>query len=167
MGITGRTSIGQSLIGTNALQMLNTKACPVLIVPPDAAYGELKNVLLTSDFKDVMSSTPSVPIRKMLKTFHPRLHVVNIDNEIYVSLTDETRAEQAKLKEMFHDLHPEFYFLGLNDVDEAISQFAEDKKIDLIIIIHKEQSVFSKLFVKSHTKKLIYQSRIPVMAVHE
>jgi nucleotide-binding universal stress UspA family protein len=167
MGITGRTAIGQSLIGSNTLKMLKTKACPVLIVPPDATYGDLKNVLLTSDFKDVLSSTPSVPIRKMLKSFHPRLHVVNIDNEIYVSLTDETQAEKAKLKEMFHDLHPEFYFLGLNDVDEAISQFAEDKNIDLIIIIHKEQSVFSKLFVKSHTKKLIYQSRIPVMAVHE
>ena len=68
---------------------------------------------------------------------------------------------------MFEDLHPEFYFLGLNDVDEAINQFAMDKHIDLIIIVHKEQTVLSKLFIKSHTKKLAYQSNIPVLAVHE
>ena len=167
MGITGRSSIGQSLIGSNTLKMLNTKACPVLVVPADALYQEMKNVLLTTDFRDVVSSTPSEPIRKILKTFHPHLHVVNIDSEHYVAITEETRAEKEKLKEMFNDLNPEFYFLGLNDVDEAISQFAKDKNIDLIVIIHKDQSIFSKLFVKSHTKKLIYQSSLPVLAVHE
>ena len=114
-----------------------------------------------------MASTPSVPIRKVLKAFHPKLHVINVSNEHYVSITEEYQAEKEKLKEMFHDFHPEFYFLGLNDVDEAISQFATDKNIDLIVIIQKEQSIISKLFVKSHTKKLAYQSNVPVLAVHE
>ena len=72
-----------------------------------------------------------------------------------------------KLKEMFQDFNPEFYFLGMNDRDEAINQFAGDKNIDLIIIVHKEQSIFSKLFVKSQTKKLVYQSKMPVLAIHE
>jgi nucleotide-binding universal stress UspA family protein len=167
MGITGRSSISQSLIGSNALEMLNTKACPVLIIPADCIYEEVKNVLLTSDFKDVIAKTPSVPIREFLKTFHPKLHIVNVNNELYVTITEETQAEKAKLNEMFRDLHPEFYFLSMNDVDEAIGQFAVDRDIDLIIIIHKDQSIFSKLFVKSRTKKLAYQSRIPVLAVHE
>ena len=167
MGITGRSSLGQSFIGSDALKMLNTKVCPVLIIPPDSVYKEVKNVLLTSDFKNVMASTPSVPIRKVLKAFHPNLHVINVSNEHYVSLTEEYQAEKEKLRDMFHDFHPEFYFLGLNDVDEAISQFATDKNIDLIVIIQKEQSIISKLFVKSRTKKLAYQSNVPVLAVHE
>jgi nucleotide-binding universal stress UspA family protein len=52
-------------------------------------------------------------------------------------------------------------------MDEAINQFAMDKHIDLIIIVQKEQTILSKLFIKSHTKKLAYQSTIPVLAVHE
>ncbi|MBP8115830.1 MAG: universal stress protein, partial [Chitinophagaceae bacterium] len=56
---------------------------------------------------------------------------------------------------------------GLHDVDEAINQFANDKKVDMIIVVHKGQSLFSKLFVKSHTKKLVYHSSIPVLAIHE
>lgn len=167
MGIKERTVIGQSLLGSNALKMLNTKACPVLIVPPDAVYHDVKNVLLTSDFNDVQASTPSVPIRSFLKTFHPGLHIINISNEHYVSITEKYQEEKEKLRKMFEDLHPEFYFLGLNDVDEAINQFAADKKIDLIIIIHREQSVLSKFFMKSHTKKLAYQSNIPILAIHE
>ncbi|MEO6611492.1 MAG: universal stress protein [Chitinophagaceae bacterium] len=167
MGITGRSAIGQTFIGSNTLKMVDRKVCPVLIVPPDSQYQEVKNVLLTSDFKNVMSSTPSVPIKKILKTFSPSFHIMNVDSEHYVALTEAYQAERDKLKDMFSDFNPEFYFLGLQDVDEAISQFAKDKKIDLIIVVHKEQTIFSRLFVKSHTKQLIYHSSVPVLALHE
>lgn len=167
MGITGRSAIGQSLIGSNTLKMVGQKVCPVLIVPEEASYQDVKNVLLTSDFKNVQASTPSVPIKKILKTFHPQLHIMNADPAHYVALTDEYQGEKARLQEMFSDFNPQFYFLGLGDIDAAINQFAGDKKIDLIIIVHREQSIFSRLFVKSHTKKLIYQSTLPVLALHE
>lgn len=167
MGITGRSAIGQTFIGSNTLKMVEKKVCPILIVPPDSQYKDVKNVLLTSDFKNVMASTPSVPIKNILKAFRPSFHIMNVDSEHYVALTEAYQAERAKLKDMFSDFHPEFYFLGLQDVDEAISQFAQDKKIDLIIVVHKEQTLFSKLFIKSHTKKLIYHSSVPVLALHE
>jgi nucleotide-binding universal stress UspA family protein len=167
MGISGRSAIGQSLIGSNSLKMVDRNACPVLIIPPDAKYREVKNVLLTSDFKNAKASTPSVPIKKILKTFRPNLHVLNVDSGHYVALTEAYQAERTALKEMFSEFSPEFYFLGLQDVDEAINQFAHDKHIDFIIVIHKEQSLFSKLFVKSHTKTLAYHSSIPVLALHE
>jgi hypothetical protein len=38
---------------------------------------------------------------------------------------------------MFAEFDPEFYFLRLYDIDNAIEQFASDKKIDLIITIQK------------------------------
>lgn len=167
MGITGRNTIGQTLIGSNTLKMVGQKVCPVLIVPSDAVYKDVKNVLLTSDFKNVQASTPSVPIKKILKAFKPQLHIMNADSQHYVAITDEYQAEKASFQEMFSDFDPQFYFLGLPDLDEAINQFAGDKKVDLVIIVHKEQGIFSKLFVKSHTKKLVYQTSLPVLALHE
>ncbi len=167
MGITGRSPIGQTFIGSNTLKMVEQKICPVLIIPAEAIYQEIQNVLLTSDFKDVQSSTPSVPIKNILKAFHPKLHILNVDTEHYVALTEEYQAEKAELNKMFSEFEPEFYFLSLQDVDDAINQFAEDKNIDFIIIIRKEQSLFERLFIKSKTKKLIYQSSIPILAMHE
>jgi nucleotide-binding universal stress UspA family protein len=167
MGITGRTAIGQTFIGSNTLKMVDQKVCPVLIIPADSTYTDVKNVLLTSDFKDVQASTPSVPIKKVLKTFHPSLHVMNVSSEHYVALTESYQEQKASLQKMFSEFNPEFYFLGLPDVDEAIHQFAHDKKVDFIVVIHREQGIFSKLFVKSHTKKLIYHSLIPVLAISE
>ena len=167
MGITGRSPLGQSIIGSNTLKMVEEKVCPVLIIPDDARYTDVKNVLLTSDFRDVSSSTPSGPIRTILKPFRPALHVLNVNSEIYISLSEEYQAEKEKLRDMFSEFQPEFYFLTLYDVQEGINQFAQDKQIDFIIIIHKDQNIFSRFFVKSNTKKLAYTSTIPVLALHE
>lgn len=167
MGITGRSALGQVFIGSSTFEIVSKKVCPVLIIPPAAAYRDLKNVLLTSDFKDVEGTTPTVPIKKILKTFKPNLHIINVDSDHYVALTEEYQAERSKLKEIFAEFNPEFYFLGWYDVDEAINQFATDKNIDLIITIPREHSLIEKLFKPSHTKKLVYHSAIPVLAAHE
>lgn len=167
MGITGRSALGQTFMGSNTLKMVNEKVCPVLIIPGEAKYKDVKNVVLTSDFKNVVASTPSVQIKNILKPFRAALHVIHVNSEIYVSLTEELQVEKEKLREMFSEFRPEFYFLGMSDVDESINQFAQDKQVDVIVVVHKDQNVFSRLFVKSHTKKLAYQSAIPVLAVHE
>jgi len=167
MGITGRSTLAQLFIGSNTLKIVEKKVCPVLIIPPGAAYKDVKNVLLTSDMQNVVDATPSVPIKKILKTFQPNLHVINVNSEHYVALTEEYQKERARLKDMFAEFNPEFYFLGWYDVDEAINRFAHDKKIDFIIIVPKEHSLLDKMFRHSHTKRLAYHSDIPVLAVHE
>lgn len=167
MGITGRSTLAQIFIGSNALKMAESKFCPVLIIPPHCQFREVKNVLLTTDLKNVVSTTPSVPIKKVLKTFHPDLHIINVNEELYIQLSEEYEAEKVKLREMFSEFNPEFYFLRLFDVDEAINQFANDKNIDLIINVQKEHSKLFRIFKSSHTKTLAYQSTIPVLVVHE
>lgn len=167
MGITGKSSLAQVFIGSNSLKMAQNKFCPVMIIPPNASYSEIKNVLLTTDLKNVVSTTPSAPIKKVLETFNAKLHIVNVNSQHYIELSEGYAAEQQKLKEMFAEFNPEFYFLRLYDVDDAINKFAEDKNIDLIITINKDHTLVHKLFITSHTKKLAYQSTVPVMVVHE
>ena len=167
MGITGKSSLAQVFMGSNALKMAENKFCPVMIIPSNAVYSEIKNVLLTTDLKNVVSTTPSAPIKKILSTFNPKLHIVNVNSEHYIELSEDYAAEVQKLKDMFPDADPEFYFLRLYDVDDAINTFAHDKNIDLIITVHKEHSMVHKLFMTSHTKKLAYQSTVPVVVVHE
>lgn len=167
MGIAGKSSIAQVFTGSGTLKMTENKFCPVMIIPSNAEYSEIKNVLLTTDLKNVISTTPSVPIKKVLSAFNAKLHVLNVNSEHYIELSEDYAAEQNNLKGMFAEFNPEFYFLRLFDVDDAIQQFAKDKKIDLIITVHKEHSYVHKLFNLGHTKKLAYESTIPVMTVHE
>lgn len=167
MGITGRSAIAQVFMGSNALKVAENKYCPVIIVPADCECKDIKNVLLTTDLENVYKATPSMPIKRVLNIFNPVLHIVNVNEKHYISLTEEYEAEKARLMEMFEEFNPKFHFLRLYDVDEAINEFAEDQNIDLIINVHKDHSIMHRIFKSSHTKKMAYQSRVPLLIVHE
>jgi hypothetical protein len=147
--------------------MVERNPCPVLIVPPAAQFTEIKNVALTSDFKDVDTSIPVVPIKNVLQLFRPALHVVNVNSEHYVSLTEEFIQQRTDMQEMFEEFRPEFYFIGTYDVEGTINQFVIDKHIDLLITIPRHRTFFTGLYKSSTTKKLAYESAIPILAAHE
>ena len=157
----------ESDFGSNTLKMAERKVCPVLIVPENATFSPIKNVMLTSDFKSTLNTTPSVPIKDFLNIFKPQLHIVNVDNEHYISLTENYEAEKQELQQMFAEYNPEFYFMRLFDVDEAINIFAESRNIDLIIAVQKNRSFIGKLLSGSRTKTLTYHSKMPIMIMHE
>jgi nucleotide-binding universal stress UspA family protein len=167
MGITGATRLAQIFMGSNTLSMVNKNVCPVMIVPPDATYKGIKNIAFTTDFKDVDKTTPVQSIRGFLDIFNPVLHVVNVDSEHYVELTDEYKAERAKLDAMFDSYTREYYFIRLYDFIEAINQFVIDKKVDVIMSVPKNHSFLGGLFSSSYTKKLAYHSHVPLVAIHE
>ena len=167
MGITGATRLEQIFIGSNALNMARQGVCPVIIVPPNAKFKKIENVLLASDFKNVKSTTPVAQIKKVLDIFKSNLHIVNVDAEHYVELTQEYKVERAALEKMFNEYNPQFYFIRMFDFLDAISNFTSDHKIDLIVTVPRKHSFLSGLYKTSHTKKLAYHSHVPVVAIHE
>ncbi len=137
-----------------------------MIVPPEAKYNEIKNVAFASEFKDVERTTPLVFINSILELFNPFLHIVNVNPEHYVSLTEEYQRERAKFVEMFNEYEKEFYFIGMNDFYEAIDNFIRDYKIDLLLTVPHHHKNMNALFQSSHTRKLAYHSHVPLLAAH-
>jgi nucleotide-binding universal stress UspA family protein len=167
MGITGSTRLEQIFMGSNTLKMVDRGTCPVMIVPPFALYKGIQDVMLTTDFKDVDRTMPVKPIQRVLDLFRANLHVVNVDHEHYVEVTEEYKGERAKLENILSGYNPQFYFIRMYDFMDAVNQFVEDKEIDLIITVPKKHSFLTGIFRSSYTKKLAYHSHVPIIAVHE
>jgi len=167
MGITGRTTMGQTLIGSNTLKLVDNTIYPVLIIPPNAKFEGMKNVGFASDFADVMASTPEIFLSQVLEIFNPKLHIVNVNPEHYVSITEHYQQEKAKLQEMFSKYQTEFYFIGMSDFFEAIDNFTKDYNIDIMITVPRHHSNSKTLFKNTHTKRLAYHSHIPILAAHQ
>src|SRR5439155_4452813 len=127
MAITDKSRLEQVFAGSNSLRMIELGLCPVLVVPEHAKYNKFNNVALASDFKDVQNTIPIVPVKKVLNLFNPNLHIVNINSEIYVSLSEEYLDQRRQMLEMFQDFKPEFYFITTYDFHETLRQFITDK----------------------------------------
>ena len=167
MGLTGKSPISQRFSGSNTLKMAEKNICPVLIVPSEASYKGLDNVLISSEMKYVQETPVLLAVKRVLEDFKPSLHILNVDESHYISLTTAFKEERDKMESLLADFKPEFYFMRLFDFHESVNLFVNDKNIDMIIIEPKHHSFYEKLFKTQHTKKMIYQSKVPVLAVHE
>ena len=167
MGLTGKSALAQRFSGSNTLKMAEQNICPVLIVPADAAYEGVENVLIASEMKSVEDTPVLLAIKRVLADFKPNVHVVNVDDSHYISLTNGFKAERDEMEKLLTNFNPEFYFMRLYDFHESINLFVQDKDINMIIMGPKHHSFFERLFKTQHTKKMIYQSKVPVLAVHE
>ena len=75
--------------------------------------------------------------------------------------------QRSSIQTLFEEYQPEFYFIGTYDVQETINQFAIDKNIDMLVTVPRHRSVFTGMFKSSTTKKLAYETAIPILAAHE
>ena len=166
MGITGSSRIKQVFMGTNTLNVIRHVNTPVMIIPPKAEFKGLKNVLFTSDFKDVARTTPFESLKRILDLFKPNLNILNVDSEHYIELTEEFKIERGAMEDKLNSYNPEFSFLRAYDFLDGINRFAEAKEIDAIITVPRKHSFLSQLFKTSHTKKLAYHSHVPIIAIH-
>lgn len=167
MGITGKTSLKQKIIGSHTLKIATRDVCPVLIVPSQAKFNGINNVALASDFKNVEEITPVTYLKRVLDFFKPNLHIVNVNSEIHVTLNEELIKERNWLKEQFSEYNPEFYFITTFDFLDTIEQFILDKNIDIVINVPRNHSFYERIFKPNATKNLAFQSNIPVLAAHE
>lgn len=167
MGITGKSALRQVMFGSNTLKLIDKNICPVMIIPPDATYRGITNMAFASDFKNVEQSTPSALINAVLEIFNPKLHIVNVGKENETEMPAELEEGKIKLKEMFSKFDTTFHFLVKNSFYDALNHFVDERKIDVLVTVPKHQSNSSSLFKSTHTKKLAYQSHIPILAAHQ
>ena len=166
MGLTGSTRLVQVFMGSNALNIVKRAIAPVIIVPEHTHSQSARNVMLLTDFKDIDNTIPIDSVKEVLDLFKPRLHIVNVDHEHYVQVTDEYKAERTKLEAKLQQYNPDFYFIRLFDFVEAINQFVTDNHIDLILTFPRKHSFLSNMFKTTNTTKLAFHSHVPIVAIN-
>lgn len=165
MGITGSSRIAQVFMGTNTLNVVRNVNCPVMIIPPQSHFTGIKSVVFTSNFKDVARTHPFDTLKKLLNLFKAKLHILNVDEEHYVELTEEYKIERSSMEDKLGEYNPDFSFLRSYDFVEGINTFVESRGIDAIITLPRKHGFLSQLFKTSHTKRLAYHSTVPIIAI--
>lgn len=165
MGITGSSKIEQLLIGSNTLNVISKDICPVFIVPGEASYKKINRVVFTSDLKDVESSTPLRPLKKFLDQFHPELYLVHV-TPVHEGVPEGEQEQKRKLESMLEGYSPKAFFVLGENFASGVEDFAGERNAQIIITVPRRHSFLGSLFKASHTKKLAFNSEIPILALH-
>lgn len=166
MGVEDSGALDRFLFGSKTLSAITQLECPVIAVPTDVKFTNIQKIGLACDFRRVLETIPVEEIKKLVNNFNAELYVLHVSpqNNLFKKEIDEGL---EWLHSILGGMHPVYHFINGNDIEKGIAEFAEKVNLDLLITIPKKHNFISKFFQHSHSKELVLNSHVPVMAIHE
>jgi nucleotide-binding universal stress UspA family protein len=164
MGTKGSSDIENQLIGSFTLSVIKNVRCPVIAIPHSfVSFKDPHRIVFAADYRHNASLSVLNPMLALARKFGSELHVLNVDAG-GTSIHDQ---EKAELKNQFGSIPCQFFTEEYEDIVEGITHFIDTDNPDLLVMIIRKYNLFEALFHNSITKQLSFQSRIPVMILHE
>lgn len=165
--IIGTKGKGESLkvFGTIASKLIDNLRFPVLAVPEIDTFLGVKNVMYATD----LHPSDSVLIRKtynLLENFDINMFCVHIveKNDYLQAYSKMDDLKQIYSKEV-DDKKFNCDVLEGNNIHAEIDKFITSNNIDLIIFLPHKTNFFQRLFGQHFSKKYLFETNLPILAV--
>ena len=164
MGTSGPT-LERALLGGNLIAAIRHLPYPLIVVPENASFRDIRKVVIACDLDDISGGIPVRPafLKELRDIFDTRFEVLNIVTKGQDHATQDIMSVEA-WKECVRDLFPEVHFVRMDNVEEGITHYLDEHPADLLLVFPKKHNFLS--FHRSHTKKLALGSTVPIMSIH-
>ena len=166
MGVTGKSKIEKLVMGSNAVSVSQSSQYPVFVVPSQASIQPIRKILFACDLADVSASTPIGLFKEFLDLFNAQLFVLNVENRNR-KVSPQKPEEIFPLHQILDKYKPEYIRVTHDDISTGVLEFAEKNRVSLIVTIPKNYNLLQKVFHKSISGSLIYDSAIPLLTLHK
>lgn len=167
MGAETAGGLGSMLGNAFTIDAIKELKWPVIVVPEDARFTNIRTIGLACDFKDVPNTIPIEEIRKIVNEFGAELHVLHVSETASEATNPESVEQGGWLQEMLFGLNPSYHFINNIDIEKGIDEFVEKNNFDMLIVVPKKHDLLHKLFAPSWSNRLVLHSHVPILAVHE
>lgn len=165
MGTQGKSSIEKVIFGSVTAQVMTQANCPVLGIPASEFFHGIQRIVYATDYQegDLESLKNLSQLARLFDSEIVVLHVATEDTPEegphFAAYTESIRQALDYPKLTFHLLkHP--------NVQEGLEEFIERCGVDLLTMCSKKRGLFGQLFHGSQTKKMVYHTKKPLLALH-
>lgn len=162
LGSQGTTAAGRFFFGSHTIHAMQKLSWPVLAIPLKTTFTGIHKIGFACDFQSVNQQVPTEEIKSLVSDFNAELYILHSGND--GEIEPGLRSRSMEMTRQLGKVKQEFHFPGDEGVDEAIIAFADDYKLDLLVIMPHEHNLTDLFFHKSHTKKFVLLSQVPVLA---
>lgn len=167
MGTKGASGLAKIFLGSMTAGIIESSKCPVLAIPEKAKFKGIHNLMYASDFspKDYDSIHQ---LATFANFFGANVHCVHVsdDNNYFI---DDVSFDL--MRDEYQGLFPkdklDFKVLLGKDLDDGLVEAIEGHQADIIAMTSRKRGFLEGLLSRSLTKKMAYQSKVPLLAFHE
>ena len=167
IGMKKESAIKELFMGDTSMDIIEKAPCPVLAIPKDANFQNLKTIVYATDFEqeDIEGIHK---VSQIARKFNSNIKVVHI------STTQETdeKVEMEWFKEMVRQKVTykkiEFEVLTSDEIFIALRAYLETVDANLVAMLEREKSGFLRnLFHRDLVKEMESFGKIPLLSFNE
>lgn len=167
LGISTKTKLEQSIIGSNAINVMRKTKCPVVIVPDKAAWIDNPNIAVAIDITHNANHIPIEKVKKFFAQIHgSKLSLVNIEDEDDHN-THIQNPNIEKINYSFSDLNTKLEILSSPNKLQALESYSSNKSINLLVLFERKYGILNTIFHTSLIRQIAYQTHIPILVIEE
>ena len=166
IGATGESDILTKIFGSTALKISEDANCHVLLVPHEAKWKTVEQIIYASNSESIS--------KKMIKEIIDIAIIVNADIQ-FVNVKNydpvfEIKQKEINWNELFENISSNLYFdkhtiYGNNTVDE-LKKYCQKTNADMIVFVGNNRSFWVNLVRENISKKMAMSTTIPMMVLH-
>jgi nucleotide-binding universal stress UspA family protein len=162
MGTNGASGLKEAFLGSNAGTVIQRVPVLSLTVPTTAKFDAIKKIGFTTRFtsKERRALLQVIAFAKTIKAKVKCVYVKTLDSDIKESKIEKWRQD-------FKKEPVEFFVIQNEDVKGTISDFLKKQDIDILAMLSYKHTFLESLFKKNIVKKMVYDTDVPILALHE
>lgn len=160
LGLETKTKISKFIYGTTGVDLASKIDCPVIIVPESYKVHKLKHALITVDNKHNIKKRSVEKVKKFAKRYECSQEIIHIKTEDEFLMIYERNPKKDNEKWNVKTIEAKSFGDGIN-------KYTKIKNTDLIVLFSHSHSAFYNFFNETNTKLIAFQSKTPVMSIHE
>lgn len=166
MGTTGESDLLDELFGSVSSHVARKAKCPVILVPKGIEFNPIHHILYASNYESADENMVHA-LLDFNQHFKATIHFVHVREE---GDTEFAQSKEDIFNELFTKGEPPFGFEieeveGAN-VSEALNRYAEEKGINLVVMVARKRSFWDNFFHRSQTKRMALNTKLPLMVLH-
>lgn len=161
MGTKGESFANNVIFGSNVFNVLEKISCPVLIIPKDAEYKNLRKIAYATDFR-----SSDVSIINWLYEFADPLKIGLILVHISADTITENEREILKSQEKIYKSQFPKTTIQIDEgenIQDSLHKIAEQLDVSMLALLHRRHEFFESLFHASISHKMIKHTDVPVL----
>ena len=163
MGTKGASGVRKYVLGSNTTSVIEVSHVPVLAVPEEAEFKSFKNVIYATDLRHVEEELKV--LIPYLDEFNSTVHLLHITPSLHEVSALEKKIEAIIKKAGITNVISKV--IVNKEIDEAIDYYVKESHADLLTMFTHDVNFYEKLFDRSMTRKMAFQSKIPLLAFRQ
>lgn len=164
MGMKGAGGLDK-IIGSTTTNVIRKLKTPVLVIPEKATYQPIQHITYAYDLNDPSGPALFQPLLELAAGYQSRFSLLHIISPSEAKQNNEPG--YAPLENVFLGRQVSWVTAEDSSVTRGISEYLLQHPAELLAMIAHRHNFFERVFSKSNTAAMAYETNIPLLVMHD